>query len=38
MCGSDYPFDMGLAQPLDFPRSVDIYDAPSKPMPAASSH
>jgi aminocarboxymuconate-semialdehyde decarboxylase len=27
MCGSDYPFDMGLAQPLDFPRSVDIYDA-----------
>jgi aminocarboxymuconate-semialdehyde decarboxylase len=27
MCGSDYPFDMGLAQPLDLPRSVDIYDA-----------
>lgn len=27
MCGSDYPFDMGLAQPLDLPRSVDIDDA-----------
>jgi hypothetical protein len=27
MCGSDYPFDMGLAQPLNLPRSVGIDDA-----------
>jgi aminocarboxymuconate-semialdehyde decarboxylase len=27
MCGSDYPFDMGLARPLELPRSVGIDDA-----------
>jgi aminocarboxymuconate-semialdehyde decarboxylase len=27
MCGSDYPFDMGLARPLDLPRQVGITDA-----------
>lgn len=26
MCGSDYPFDMGVARPLDLPRSVGIGD------------
>lgn len=26
MCGSDYPFDMGLAQPLALPRSAGIDD------------
>lgn len=26
MCGSDYPFDMGVAQPLDLPHSVGIDD------------
>ncbi|MBO0679673.1 amidohydrolase family protein [Mycolicibacterium sp. S2-37] len=27
MCGSDYPFDMGLARPLDLPHQVGITDA-----------
>jgi aminocarboxymuconate-semialdehyde decarboxylase len=27
MCGSDYPFDMGLGRPLDLPHSVGIDDA-----------
>lgn len=27
MCGSDYPFDMGVARPLDLPRAVGITDA-----------
>ena len=27
MCGSDYPFDMGVALPLDLPHSVGIDDA-----------
>ncbi|MDX1893030.1 amidohydrolase family protein [Mycolicibacterium sp. 050158] len=27
MCGSDYPFDMGVAKPLDLPHSVGIDDA-----------
>ena len=26
MCGSDYPFDMGLAQPLDLPHGAGIDD------------
>jgi hypothetical protein len=26
MCGSDYPFDMGVARPLDLPREVGIDD------------
>lgn len=27
MCGSDYPFDMGVARPLDLPHAVGIDDA-----------
>jgi aminocarboxymuconate-semialdehyde decarboxylase len=27
VCGSDYPFDMGVEQPLDLPRSVGLDDA-----------
>jgi aminocarboxymuconate-semialdehyde decarboxylase len=27
MCGSDYPFDMGVARPQDLPNGVGVDDA-----------